>query len=78
MTRMTQLWPLDSWPDVPTRVLVGRDERIFPASFQRRVARDRLGIDADEVDGGHLAMLSRPREVAEHLEAYGHPSGPSR
>jgi hypothetical protein len=24
----------------------------------------------DEMPGGHMAMLSRPREVAERLEAY--------
>ena len=37
-TPMTQPWPLDAWPDVPIRVLVGRDDRLFPAAFQRRVA----------------------------------------
>lgn len=68
MAPMTQPWPLDSWPDVPTRVLVGRDDRLFPAAFQRRVARARLGIDADEIDGGHLIALSRPRELVERLE----------
>jgi pimeloyl-ACP methyl ester carboxylesterase len=56
------------WPDVPTRVLVGRDDRFFPAAFQRRVARERLGIEADEMPGGHLVMLSRPAELADRLE----------
>jgi len=60
----------DSWPDVPTRVLVGRDDRFFPAEFQRRVARERLGITPDEMPGGHLVALSRPRELAERLEGY--------
>jgi pimeloyl-ACP methyl ester carboxylesterase len=68
MTPMSQPWPLTAWPDVPTRVLVGRDDRLFPAAFQRRVARERLGIEADEIDGGHLVALSRPRELAERLE----------
>src|SRR6266498_2854067 len=68
MTPMSQPWPLTAWPDVPTRVLVGRDDRLFPAGFQRRVARERLRIEADEVDGGHLVALSRPRELAERLE----------
>jgi anti-sigma regulatory factor (Ser/Thr protein kinase) len=27
------------WPDVPTTVLAGRDDRFFPLDFQRRVAR---------------------------------------
>jgi pimeloyl-ACP methyl ester carboxylesterase len=69
-TPMTEPWPLDAWPDVPTRVLVGRDDRLFPAAFQRRVARERLGIEADEIRGGHLLALSEPELLAERLEAY--------
>ena len=60
----------DSWPDVPTKVLVGRDDRFFPAEFQRRVAKERLGIDADEIPGGHLAALSNPRGLADRLSEY--------
>jgi pimeloyl-ACP methyl ester carboxylesterase len=60
----------DRWPDVPTRVLVARDDRFFPAEFQRRVAQERLGITPDEMPGGHLVGLSRPRELAERLDAY--------
>ena len=60
-------WPLDAWPDVPTRVLAPRDDRLFPLEFQRRVTRERLGIELDEMDGGHVPMLSRPRELAERL-----------
>jgi pimeloyl-ACP methyl ester carboxylesterase len=50
------------WPD--TTVLAGRDDRLFPFEFQRRVARERLGLDVVEVPGGHLAALSHPAEVA--------------
>src|SRR5207249_5811973 len=46
------------WPDVPTQVLAGRDDRLFPVDFQRRVARERLGIEADEIGGGHLVTLA--------------------
>ena len=65
-------WPLETWPDVPTRFLLCRDDRFFPADFMRRVVRERLGITPDEMDGGHLPALSRPRELAERLEAYRH------
>jgi pimeloyl-ACP methyl ester carboxylesterase len=58
------------WPAVPTRVLIGRDDRFFPAEFQRRVAKDRLGLDADEVPGGHLLALSNPSGLADMLVAY--------
>jgi pimeloyl-ACP methyl ester carboxylesterase len=69
-TPMTEAWPLDAWPDVPTRVLVGRDDRLFPADFQRRIARERLALHADEIPGGHLVALSRPAELVDRVEAY--------
>jgi len=59
-----------AWPDVPTHVLVGSDDRFFPADFQRRVARERLGMSADEMPGGHLIALSQPAEVSTRLIAY--------
>jgi pimeloyl-ACP methyl ester carboxylesterase len=62
-------WPLAAWPDVPTRVLAGRDDRFLPLALQRRVARERLGLDVDEVPGGHLCALSRPAELADRLDA---------
>jgi pimeloyl-ACP methyl ester carboxylesterase len=63
-------WPLAAWPDVPTRVLICRDDRFFPADFMRRVAGERLGITPDEMDGGHVPALSRPRDLADRLVAY--------
>jgi pimeloyl-ACP methyl ester carboxylesterase len=63
-------WPLDAWPDVPTRFLLCREDRFFPAAFQRRVVGERLGITPDEMDGGHLPALSRPRELARRLHDY--------
>jgi pimeloyl-ACP methyl ester carboxylesterase len=61
---------IDAWPDVPTRVFVGHDDRFFPAAFQRRVARERLGADVVEVPGGHLNALSHPAELTAALEAF--------
>jgi pimeloyl-ACP methyl ester carboxylesterase len=63
-------WPLDAWPDVPTKFLLCRDDHFFPADFMRRVVRERLGITPDEMDGGHLPALSRPQDLVERLEAY--------
>ena len=68
--RMGEPSPLRAWPDVPTRVLICRDDRLFPAGYLRRVARERLGVTPDEIDGGHTPALSRPRELADRLEAY--------
>jgi pimeloyl-ACP methyl ester carboxylesterase len=67
-TPFAEPWPLDAWPDVPTRFLLCRDDRFFPADFQRRVVAERLGIVPDEMDGGHLPALARPAELVERLE----------
>jgi pimeloyl-ACP methyl ester carboxylesterase len=64
-------WPLERWPDVPTHVIIGRDDRFFPAAWLRGVVRDRLGIEPDELPGGHALALSRPRELVELMESYG-------
>jgi pimeloyl-ACP methyl ester carboxylesterase len=62
---------IETWPDLPTHVIVGRDDRFFPADFQRRLARERLGVEPDEVPGGHLAALVSPAEVTRLLVSYG-------
>jgi pimeloyl-ACP methyl ester carboxylesterase len=63
-------WPLEAWPEVPTHVVIGRDDRFFPADWLRGVVRDRLGIGPDELSGGHTLALSRPRELVELMESY--------
>jgi hypothetical protein len=69
-TPFAKPWPLVAWPDVPTKFLLCRHDRFFPADFQRRVVRERLGIVPDEMDGGHLPALHSPKELVERLEAY--------
>jgi pimeloyl-ACP methyl ester carboxylesterase len=69
-TPMLEPWPLDAWPDVPTRYLLCRDDRMFPAEWMRAVVRERLGITPDEIDGSHAPYLSRPKELADRLHAY--------
>ncbi len=63
-------WLLATWPDVSTRFLLCRDDRLFPAAFQRRVVADRLGIVPDEMPGGHLPALAHPDTLVTRLEAY--------
>jgi pimeloyl-ACP methyl ester carboxylesterase len=57
------------WPYVPTTVLAPTADRLFPLEFQRRLTRERLGegVEFAEMPGGHLPMLSRPRELAARL-----------
>lgn len=63
-------WPLAAWPETPTRYLLCRDDRMFQASWARKHSLERLGVVADEMDGGHYISLSRPREVAERLDGF--------
>ena len=61
---MEDPWPLGAWPDVPTRFLLCMDDRFFPPEWMRGIVRDRLGIEPDEVPGGHCAYLSQPGPLA--------------
>jgi len=63
-------WPLNAWPDVPTRFILCRDDRFFTAGWLRQVARDRLGADPDELDSGHTPALSHPVQLVDMLESF--------
>ena len=67
----TQPADFESWPDVPIEVIIGEDDRLFPADFQERVARERLGasVEITRIKGGHLVGLSEPELVASRLLA---------
>jgi pimeloyl-ACP methyl ester carboxylesterase len=67
---MAAPWPMSAWPGVPTKFVVCRDDRFFPPDFLRRLAKERLGITPDEIDGGHCAALSHPKDLADVLETY--------
>jgi pimeloyl-ACP methyl ester carboxylesterase len=58
------------WPDIPIHVLAGRDDRFFPIEFQRRVARERLGKEVQQVPGGHLVAMSNAEGLTAHLLEY--------
>jgi hypothetical protein len=59
----------DGWPPVAIRAVAGADDRFFPVAFQQALARDRLGIEADVLPGGHLIALAHPAELASYLLA---------
>ena len=68
--RLGEPTPMRAWPDVPTRVLICREDRLFPPDYLRRVAQERLGITPDEMDGGHTPALSHPTELADRLAGW--------
>jgi hypothetical protein len=58
-----------AWPPAAIRAVAGADDRFFPVAFQQALARDRLGIEADVLPGGHLIALAHPAELASYLLA---------
>ncbi len=70
MTAWRTPWPLDAWPDVPTKFVLCKDDHLFPPDFLRRLAAERLGITPDEIPGCHCVALSHPKELADVLVGY--------
>lgn len=64
-----ETWALDAWPDVPTAVIAGAHDRLLPLDLVARLARERIGVEADAVEAGHCAALAAPARVAERLES---------
>jgi pimeloyl-ACP methyl ester carboxylesterase len=66
---MREVSPLERWPDVRSDYIVCGADRALNPAWARRAARDRLGVEPVEIEGGHSPMLSRPAELARLLEA---------
>ena len=63
--------PYDAPPahvERPAYIVCAQDAVIRP-EWQRRVARDVLGVEPLELAAGHSPMLERPRELAASLDA---------
>lgn len=68
---MYEVTPLETWPAVDSAYILCRDDHAINPAWCRRAARDRLGITAHEVDGGHSPFLTRPAELADLLHEIG-------
>jgi pimeloyl-ACP methyl ester carboxylesterase len=51
-----------------TTVVVGLDDELFDPSSERAAARERLGVDAIEIPGGHFPMAEDPAGLAALLD----------
>ena len=69
-TPLTEPWPLDAWPDVPTRYVLGTEDRCFPPEFTRRMVRERLGIPPDEIETSHCVRPQPAEGAGERLVGY--------
>jgi pimeloyl-ACP methyl ester carboxylesterase len=61
--------PLRAWPDVHSAYVVTTEDRVIAPAYQRRLARDRLGVEPVEIASGHSPFLSHPAELAALLDA---------
>ncbi len=61
--------PLASLPDVDSRSIVCRDDRALNPEWVRAASRERLGVEAIEMEGGHSPLLTRPTELARVLHS---------
>ncbi len=61
---MTEMTPLQSWPDVESAYIVCAEDRGVNPDWGRKVAREQLGVEPIEMEGGHAPYLTRPRELA--------------
>ena len=65
---LAETTPLTAWPDVERASIVCREDRAINPDWVRLAARERLGVDAIEIGGGHSPFLSRPSELAKVLD----------
>jgi len=68
---MEEACPLKIWPDVPASYVVCAEDRTITPAWQRRAAREWLGVEPLELPGGHCPNVSRPEALADVLEQIG-------
>jgi pimeloyl-ACP methyl ester carboxylesterase len=67
----TEACPLAALPGAPSSYVLCRDDGAVSPDWSRRAARERLGVEAIELPGGHSPMLARPGELADILAGLG-------
>jgi pimeloyl-ACP methyl ester carboxylesterase len=66
---MNEITPLTEWPKVESAYILCRDDHAANPAWSRTAARERLGVEAIELDGGHSPFLTRPAELAHTIDA---------
>jgi pimeloyl-ACP methyl ester carboxylesterase len=64
---MKEVTPLDAWPDTERAAIVCRADRALNPDWARTASRERLGVEAVELEGQHSPFLTRPAELAQVL-----------
>ncbi len=64
---MSEVFPLESLPDVPSSYIVCTEDRTIAPEWSRRTSRERLGSEAIEITSGHSPYLSVPEKLSDIL-----------
>lgn len=62
--------PAPPRPVMPSTFVLPRHDRTLRPDWMRKIARERLGVEPIEVDGGHFPHVSRPHQLAEIMEQF--------
>jgi pimeloyl-ACP methyl ester carboxylesterase len=54
--------------EVPMAWITCTEDRTIDPDWQRWAARERIGVEAELLQGGHSPFLTRPRELAALLD----------
>lgn len=65
---MEEPCPLSSWPSVPASYIVCAEDRTITPVWQRKAAREWLGVEPIELPCGHCPNVSQPEVLADVLE----------
>lgn len=61
-------YPLAEDPEVPVALLYASGDEFFEPAFERFIARELLGIEPIELEGGHFPMIEDPGGLAGLLD----------
>lgn len=64
---LTETTPLKQFPDVPSRVVLGSDDRMLDVELMRGVAQRRIGVTPVVIDSDHSPFLSATEALADVL-----------
>ncbi len=67
VTVASETTPVRSIPNLPVAYIVADDDRVVLPAWSRKAARERLGVDAHELPGGHSPFIARPTSLADIL-----------
>jgi pimeloyl-ACP methyl ester carboxylesterase len=66
-TPVAETTPVRAFPDVPSRYVIGEQDRAVSPEWAAKAARERLGVEPVRIPGSHSPFLARPTELARLL-----------